>query len=117
MLIKQESITSQKLGSWDFWRIANSVVNKSKSAITPLLNGPEVLSPASGKAKLFAENFPKNSNFDDSGISLPVFPSRPYLKLHNISVTPMMVKQVIKNLYFLRHLVLVVFQWWYSKEL
>ena len=28
------------------------------------------------KAKLFAKNFSKNSNLDDSGISLPVFPSR-----------------------------------------
>ena len=33
-----------------------------------------------------------------SGISLPVFPSRTNLKLHNISVTPMMVKKVITNL-------------------
>ena len=38
-----------------------------------LLNGPEVLSSASDKAKLFVENFSKNSNLDDSGISLPVF--------------------------------------------
>ena len=29
----KESITSQKLGSWDFWQIANSVLNKGKSAI------------------------------------------------------------------------------------
>ena len=28
----EESITSQKLGSWDFGRIANSVLNKGKSA-------------------------------------------------------------------------------------
>ena len=35
---------------------------------------------------------------DDSGISLPVFPSRTHLKLHNISVTPKMVKKVIMNL-------------------
>ena len=83
-----ESITSQKLGSRDFWQIANSVVNKGKSAIPPLLNGPEVLSSASDKAKLFAENFSKNSNLDDSSISLPVFPSRTNLKLDNISVTP-----------------------------
>ena len=40
----KESITSQKLGSPDFWRIANSVLNKGKSAISPLFNGPEVLS-------------------------------------------------------------------------
>ena len=71
----KESITSQKLGSRDFWRIANSVLNKGKSAIPPLFNGPEVLSSASDKAKLFAKNFSKNSNLDDSGISLPVFPN------------------------------------------
>ena len=29
----KESITSQKLVSWDFWPIANSVCNKNKSAI------------------------------------------------------------------------------------
>ena len=68
----KESITSQKLGSRDFWRIANSVLNKGKSAIPPLFNGPEVLSSASDKAKLFAENFSLNSNLDDSGVSLPV---------------------------------------------
>ena len=95
----KESITSQKLGSWDFWQIANSVLNKGKSAIPPLFNGPEVLSSVSDKAKLFAKNFSKNSNLDDSGISLPVFPSRTNLKLHNISITPKMVKKVITNLH------------------
>ena len=94
----KESITSQKLGSRDFWRIANSVLNKGKSAIPPLFNGPKVLSSASDKAKLFAKNFSKNSNLDDSGISLPVFPSRTNLKLHNISITPKMVNKVITNL-------------------
>ena len=95
----KESITSQKLGSWDFWRIANnSVLNKAKSAIPPLFNGPTVLSFASDKAKLFAKNFSNNSNIDDSGISLPAFPSRTNLKLHNISITPKIVKKVITNL-------------------
>ena len=70
----KESITSQKLGSRDFWRIANSVLNKGKSAIPPLFNDPEVLSSASDKAKFFAKNFSKNSNLDDSGICLPIFP-------------------------------------------
>ena len=56
----KESITSQKLRSRDFWRIANSVLNKGKSAIPPLFNGPEVLSSASDKAELFAKNFSKN---------------------------------------------------------
>ena len=96
----KESINSQKLGSRDFWRIANSVLNKGKSAIPPLFNGPEVLSSASDKAKLFAENFSLNSNLDDSGVSLPVFPSRTNLKLHNISITPKMVRKVVMNLDF-----------------
>ena len=57
-----------------------------------------MLSTASHKAKLFPENFSKNSNLDDSGISLLVFPSRTNLRLHNISLTPKMVKKVIMNL-------------------
>ena len=40
----KESITPQKLGSRDFWLIANNVLNKGKSAIPPLFNSPEVLS-------------------------------------------------------------------------
>ena len=99
MLLKQKSlITSQKLGSWDFWRIANRFLNKGKSAIPPLFNDLEVLSSASNKSKLFGKNFFKNFNLNDSGISLPVFPSRTNLKLQNISVTPTMVKKVITNL-------------------
>ena len=94
----KESITSQKLGSRNFWRIANNDLNKGKSAIPSLFNGLEALSSASDKAKLFAENVSKNSNLDDSGISLPVFRSRTNLKLHNISVSPKMVKKVIMNL-------------------
>ena len=31
------AITSQKLGSWDFWRIANNVLNKGKSALLHLI--------------------------------------------------------------------------------
>ena len=58
----------------------------------------ELLSPASDKAKLFAENFYKNFNLAGSGISLLVVPSRTNLKLHNISVTPKMIKKVIMNL-------------------
>ena len=82
MLIKQEPITSQKVGSRDFWRIANSVLSKGKSAIPPVFNGLKMLSSASDKAKLFAKIFFTNSNLDDS-VS---------------SVTPKMVRKVITNL-------------------
>ena len=98
MVIKQESITFQKLGSREVWQIANSIHNKGKSAVPPLFTGLEVLSSASDNAKLFAKNFSQNSNLDDSGVSLLVFPSRTDLKLHNISVTPKMVKKVIMDL-------------------
>ena len=53
-----------------------------------------MLSSASDKTKLFAEN----SSLDDSVITLPVFPFRTNLKLHNISVTPKLVKKAIINL-------------------
>ena len=48
---------------------------------------------------IFAKNFSKNSNLDDSDISLPNFPSRTNLKLHNISVNPK-IKKVTTNLDF-----------------
>ena len=57
-----------------------------------------MLSSASDKAKLFAKNFSLNSNLDDSGVSLPVFPYRTNLKLHNISITPKMVRKVVMSL-------------------
>ena len=56
-----------------------------------------MLPSASDIAKMFAENFSKNSNIDDSGIFLSVFASRTNLKLHNTSVTPKIVKKVITN--------------------
>ena len=98
MLLKQKSPSLSRNLALGTFGECNSVLNKGKSAIPPLFNGPEVLSSASDKAKLFAKNFSKNSNLDDSGISLPVFPSRTNLKLHNISITPKMVNKVITNL-------------------
>ena len=66
--------------------------------IPPLFNSPEVLSSASDRTKMFVKNFSKNSNLDDSRISLPVFPARTNLKLHNYSLTPKLVKKVIMSL-------------------
>ena len=97
ILIKLECITYQKPGFRDFWWIANSILNKGKSAIPPLFNGLELLSSASDRSKLFAINFSRNSNLDDSSIFLPVFPTRSNLQLHNIFVISEMVKKVIIN--------------------
>ena len=52
MLVKQGSITFQKLGSQDFWEIANSVLNKAKSAIPPLFNSPQYV-----QERATAENY------------------------------------------------------------
>ena len=46
---------------------------------------------------MFAKNFFRNSNLDDLGISLPVFPSRTNLMIM-MKITPKMFKKVITNL-------------------
>ena len=53
----KDSITSQKLGSQDFWQIANSVFNKGNSAVPLLFNELKVLASVLDKAKLFAKIF------------------------------------------------------------
>ena len=96
--MKKEFIFSHKVGSYDFWRIANSVLNRGKFTISPLFNDPEVLTSASEKAKLFAELFSKNSNIADSGHDLPSFSRRTDITLSNMVITPKIVKKAISNL-------------------
>ena len=57
---ERKSITFQRLCFCDYWRTANSVINKGKSLICPLC--------ARDKAELFAKIFSQNSNLDGSGI-------------------------------------------------
>ena len=98
MLLKQKSPSlPRNLAAGTFSKLL-IVLKKGKSALPPLLKGPEMLSSASDKAKLFPKNFSNNSNLDDWGISLPVFPSRTSLKVHNLYITPKMVKKVIANI-------------------
>ena len=60
MLIKQKTpLLPRNLALGTFGELP--IMFKGKSAIPPLLNGPEVLSSTSDKAELFAENFSKNS--------------------------------------------------------
>ena len=112
MLIKQKIPSLPRNLTQDFWQIGNSVLCKGKSAIPPLFNNPEMLSSASDTGKSFAKNFPKYSNLDDSGITLPVFPSRTNLKLQNISVIPEIIKKVITNLDLLKASHPDCLQWW-----
>ena len=69
--------------------------NIDKSASLPLFNDPEVLSSTYDQAKLFNEIFPERSNLYKFGSSLSIFSSTTNLKLHNISVTSMMIEKVI----------------------
>ena len=94
----KKSIISQKRVSCAFWQIFNSVLNKGKSAIPPLINGPDLLSFVCYKVKSFRKHFFKNFNLDDSDKSLPGVPSTTNQKLHNISVTLKTVKKIITNL-------------------
>ena len=56
-----------------------------------------MLPSESNKANFFVEIFCKISNLDDSGISLPAFPCRTKLKLHNIPLSLKLVRKVITN--------------------
>ena len=53
----KESITSQKLGSCDVWRIPNSVLNKGKSPIPSLFNSLEMLPSAFDNTKFLLKTF------------------------------------------------------------
>ena len=61
-----------------------------------------MLSSLSDKDKLFPGHFSKKFNLDDPGIPSLVFTSKTNLKLHNISLTPKMVKKVITNRHLLK---------------
>ena len=93
-----ERIASQKIGSRDFWRIYNSVANKGKSSVPPLINGPEVLTSSSDKAEFFAQQFSKNSTLDDTGHPLSAFESRTDVVLDTVHITSRMVASVIQSL-------------------
>ena len=97
MLLKQKSLSlTRNLALATFSELL--IVLSTKVNLLYLIYATDwrcTSSPASDKANLFAKNFYRNSNLDDSGISLPVFPSRTNLKLHNISITPTMIEKIM----------------------
>ena len=94
----QKSIATQRIGTRDFWRISNSILNRGKSSIPPLFNGPEVLTSSSDKANLFADLFSKNSTLDDSGHVPPDFADKTSNSLESVLITPKLVSDVISKL-------------------
>ena len=69
MLLKEKIPSLPRNLPREFWQISNSILNKCKSAIHALFNRLKVLQSSSDKEKLFAKNFSKNSNLDDSSYS------------------------------------------------
>ena len=53
----KESVTSQKLGSQDFWQITNSVFNKGRSDVPPRINNLEILSSVLIKQNCLLKTF------------------------------------------------------------
>ena len=86
------------------WRIVNSIWNKGKSAINPVLNGPETLSSASDKANIFQITLIMRTQVTN----LPALLSRITLKLHNIPLAPKLAENVISDL-FCQNCVIIIF--------
>ena len=87
VLIKQKSPSlSRNLALKTFGKFAKNFLGKGKPAMPHLFNDPEVLPFAPDIEKLFAKNFSKNYNIEDSVIPLAAFPFGSNLKMHNISV-------------------------------
>ena len=97
MLINQESITSQKLGSRTFGELL-IVFSKKVNLLYLYLTAWRRCLLHMIKQNFLLKTFLRPLILMTQGISLPVLPSRTNLKLHNISVTPKMVTKVIMNL-------------------
>ena len=94
----KQKVEEETLGSKEFWKITNKILNRGKSSIPVLINGPEILPSAVDKSSLFGKLFSQNSNLDDSNIPLPNFPLRTASSLHNVKVIAQDVNFHISNL-------------------
>ena len=96
----QGSMTSQWLQHHDFWRVANRVLSKGKSATLSLFNGLKVFSFDYDKRQLLVNILPKNYNLDYKDLYFSVFYFKTNLKLNNSPLSPKLFKKVIRNLSF-----------------
>ena len=97
----RDSITNQKLGSKDFWRIYSSITKKYKSSIPALSiddSNLHMATTSAEKAELLCKEFAKNSSLDDGGQNPPPFPPRTTETLLPLKITVRLVKKVIKSL-------------------
>lgn len=97
----RDSIAKQKLGSKDFWRIYNSVMNRNKSTI-PALNCSDSKAPmattSAEKAELLSTQFSKNSCLDDGGVTPPPFAMRTQETVPSPPISVKCVKRIISCL-------------------
>ena len=95
----RQSITTQKLGSKDFWRICNSVLKRNKSSLSSLsLGSDNMVVSSADKAELLCHEFAKNSSLNDENKSPPSFPSRTAATLSSVSITVRQVRRILKCL-------------------
>lgn len=73
-------------------------MNKGKTTVTTVINGPEVISSSTDKAKIFASIFTSNSTLDNKGQRLPNFPRQTEHDLSNILISVREVSGLIKSL-------------------
>jgi len=91
-------ISTQKLGSCDFWKIFNSVSNKGKSAIPPLFDGFNVVTSACDKSELLASTFAHNCSLPILNQHLPEFLSCCNTTLEDVWITPLKISKEIAQL-------------------
>ena len=89
-------IEAQSLGTREFWRIINGVMNLGKISIPTIVNGPEILTSLLNKANLFAKLFSSNSTLEDNDHPLPDYPQRS--DLSGLNITPSTVSKFINQL-------------------
>lgn len=69
----QAKVERKRLGSRDFWKLSNQILNWSKASIPIILNGPEAISFSLDKVNLFAKIFVPKSMLDDKDNPHPDF--------------------------------------------
>ena len=94
----QAKIGSEALGSREFWRITNKVLNKGKASIPTLVEQSTQVISSTDKANLFASKFAANSTLDDQGCLPPDFPPITDEKLCESKVTAGQIAELIKDL-------------------
>lgn len=85
----------QKCRSQVFYMISNQCHNRGKTSVSCIVNIPEVITPSSDKAKLFASLFTSNSMSEDKDHPLPDFHCLTEQNRSNIFITGRTLKSVI----------------------